>query len=101
MCGENNYSPYIIIGKLSRDFILTEEGEDINDIPGGHLIYTAIGMSPKEKHPGIITRIGKNYPEKFLALLKKYEFSSHGIKRVDSDLEQRNFISYFQKNHFL
>ena len=97
---ENNYSPYIIIGKLSRDFILTDKGEDVSDIPGGHIIYTAIGMSPKEKHPGIVARIGKNYPEKFLELLKKYEFSTHGIKKVDSNLDQRNFISFFQQEFF-
>lgn len=99
MAGENNYSPYIIIGKLTRDFILTAEGENINDIPGGELLYAAIGMSPKERHPGLVARINSNYPDDFLSLLKKYEFSTHGIKKVNSDLEQRNFISYFDLNN--
>ena len=99
MAGENNYSPYIIIGKLSRDFILTSEGVDINDLPGGHLLYTAIGMSPRERHPGLVARISVNYPERFLSLLNKNEFSTHGIKKVNSDLEQRNFISYFGLNN--
>lgn len=99
MAGESNYSPYLIIGKLSRDFILTESGEAVNDIPGGHLIYTAIGMSPWEKNPGLVARIGNNYPEEFLYGLKKNGFSLHGLKKIDADLEHRNFISYFdQKN---
>ena len=96
MYGEHNYSPYLIIGKLSRDFLLTAEGECINNIPGGHLIYTAVGMTPWERHPVIVARVGKSYPEEFIELLKKYEFSTQGIKRLNSDFEQRNFISYYQ-----
>ena len=96
MANESSYSPYLIIGKLSRDFILTKDGEDINDIPGGHLLYTAIGMSPWEKHPGLISKAGNNYPAVFLEKLKKYNFSTDGIRILDSSLEHRNFISYFE-----
>lgn len=99
MSGESNYSPYLIIGKLSRDFILTESGEAINNIPGGHLIYTAIGMSPWEKNPGLVARIGNNYPEEFLTGLKKNGFSLHGLKKIDTVLEHRNFISYFENKN--
>ncbi len=95
MSGESNYSPYIIIGKLSRDFILTESGEAVNDIPGGHLLYTAIGMSPWEKNPGLVAKIQNNYPEEFLTRLKKYGFSLHGLKKVENGPEHRSFISFF------
>ncbi len=96
MAGGQDYSPYLIIGKLSRDFILTEEGEDINDLPGGHLLYTGIGMAPWEKRPGMISRVGKNYPLDFLEKLNKYGFDTHGIKVIDRDLEHRNFISWYE-----
>ena len=95
MAGGQDYSPYLIIGKLSRDFILTEEGEDINDIPGGHLLYTAIGMTPWEKHPGMVSRVGKNFPAVFIEKLNKYNFDTHGVKILDRDLEHRNFISRY------
>ena len=98
MPGEGNYSPYVIIGKLSRDFILTSEGEDINDIPGGHLLYTAIGMTPWETHPGLIARVGKNFPESFISKMESNGFSAHGIKRVDADFEQRNFITFYNSD---
>lgn len=97
MSGESNYSPYIIIGKLSRDFILTSEGNDINDLPGGHLLYAAIGMSPWERHPGLVARIGKNFPESFLELLEKYGYSSYGLKQTGLELDHRNFISFFER----
>ena len=97
MAEGGNYSPYVIIGKLSRDFILTSDGEDINDIPGGHLLYTAIGMTPWETHPALVARIGKNYPEQFLTQLESNRFSVRGIKRINEDIEQRNFISYFNQ----
>lgn len=98
MAAGDNYSPYVLIGKLSRDFLLTEEGESINNIPGGHLIYTAIGMTPWERHPSLVARIGKNFPENFVSLLEKYEFDIQGIKVIPQDIEHRNFISFFNSN---
>lgn len=95
MNGESSYSPYLIIGKLSRDFILTPEGKDLNDIPGGHLLYTAVGMSPWEKSPGLIARAGKNFPRSFIDYLSKYGLNTGGIKVLDIELEHRNFLSYF------
>ena len=92
-----NYSPYVIIGKLSRDFILTEKGDDLNGIPGGHLLYSAIGMSPWEKHPGLVARVGKNYPELYIKLLEKQGLDVRSIKRVDDQIEDRCFINYFNK----
>ncbi len=91
----NSYSPYTIIGKLTQDFILSPEGKAINNIPGGSLLYTAIGMSPWEKNPGLVARVGKNFPEEFIQKLRKYHYSINGIKRIALDIEHRNFISYF------
>lgn len=93
---DNSYSPYVIIGKLTQDFILSEEGEAINNIPGGSLLYAAIGMTPWEKNPGLVARIGRNYPEEFLEKMHKYHYSLSGVKKVDLDLEHRNFISYYK-----
>ena len=95
MAGEDSYSPYLIIGKLSRDFILTRDGSDISDIPGGHLLYTAIGMSPWETNPGLVSRVGKNLPAAFTDLLTKYHFNTDGIRVIADDLEHRHFISFF------
>lgn len=94
----NNYSPYVIIGKLSRDFILTDKGDALNGVPGGHLLYTAIGMSPWEKHPGLVTRVGKNYPESYIKSLEEQGLDVHCIKRVDAQIEDRCFINYFNKS---
>ena len=96
MPSDSNYSPYLIIGKLSQDFILTDEGKDLNNIPGGHLLYSMIGMTPWEKHPGLLSRVGNNYPQEFINNLKKYQQNTSGIKVLDTQLEQRNFISYFK-----
>ena len=96
MAGEENYSPYLIIGKLSRDFILTREGKDLNDLPGGHLLYSAIGMAPWERNPGLVSRIGKNFPETFIENLTRYHFNTDGLKILSEDLEHRNFISFYE-----
>ena len=92
------YSPYLIIGKLSQDFILTSDGTDINDLPGGHLLYSAIGMTPWERNPLLVSRISHKFSRTYLEELKKYNFNLHGIKMVDVEIEHRNFISFFQSN---
>ena len=96
MPGNSTYSPYLIIGKLSQDYILTEEGLDLNNIPGGHLLYAAIGMTPWEKHPGIVSRVGSNYPPEFIQNFAKYDIDTGGIKVLPIPIEHRNFITYFE-----
>ena len=64
MAGEGNYSPYVIIGKLSRDFILTSDGEDINDIPGGH--FSCFNNNCRCKHNYKKTTINTCVVKKYL-----------------------------------
>ncbi len=93
----DNYSPYLIIGKLSRDFYITAENRSIDDAPGGHLLYSAIGMSPWERHPGLVSRVGKNYPAEFTAELAKHGFGTKGIRVLDKDIEHRCFSCQYHE----
>lgn len=88
----DNYSPYLIIGKLSRDFIITEDDRNVDDVPGGQLLYSAIGMSPWERHPCLVARVGKNYPAEFITQLARHGFGTKGVRVLDQNVEHRRFI---------
>ncbi len=66
----------------------------MNDVPGGHLFYTAAGLQHWEKNIGLIARIGKDYPDEWIEKLRHFGMDTRGIKRIPLPLEQRFFISF-------
>jgi hypothetical protein len=66
----------IFVGDLRREFMLTPSDEWILDSPGGSLLYASAGylIWEPQASPGILTRVGEDYPEIWLD-----EFASRGI----------------------
>ena len=64
------------MGYLRREFTLTSADEWILDTPGGNLLYASVGyvIWESEFSPGILTRVGEDFPEIWLE-----EFSARGI----------------------
>lgn len=64
------------MGDLRREYILSAADEWILDSPGGSLLYASAGYLIWEPggHPGILTRVGEDYPELWLE-----DFSAKGI----------------------
>lgn len=96
MISVSRYIPYVLIGKLSRDFIISQGGVTLNNVPGGHLFFAAAGLHHWEKNPGLVSRIGPQYPEEWLVKFRSFGMDTQGIKRVDVPIEQRSFISYME-----
>lgn len=73
----DNISPRdIFVGDLRRECILTAADDWILDTPGGTLLYASAGylIWEPQQRPGILTRVGEDYPETWLE-----EFASRGI----------------------
>lgn len=90
----SGYFPYVIFGKLTENYIIYPDGSVNNKVIGGNILYTAMGMNPWEKAPGLVARVGKNYPEEWLEKLQKTGFGTRGIKRLSIPTEHRDFIAY-------
>lgn len=58
----------IFVGDLRREYLLTPSDEWILDSPGGSLLYATAGylVWESQSHPGILTRVGEDYPEVWL-----------------------------------
>ncbi len=88
------YLPFILVGSLTRDFIITPGGTPLNDIQGGQLFYTAAGLYHWEKQIGLVSRVGTNYPAEWLEKLENFGMDIRGIKKTGLPIDHRFFISY-------
>jgi sugar/nucleoside kinase (ribokinase family) len=73
---DHAYPKDVFVGDLRREFTLTAEDEWILDAPGGSLLYASGGylVWETEQGPGILTRVGEDYPEIWLD-----QFTARGV----------------------
>jgi sugar/nucleoside kinase (ribokinase family) len=90
---------FIFAGKLSRDFFITADGKPILDTFGGNLPYAAVGFKIWEESPppGLMARVGEDYPQKWLDDLKTHGFDTQGITILPEAIDVRNFYIYTDK----
>lgn len=86
--------PFIIVGRLHRNFVITSQGKALQDIPGGGLLYAAIGTAIWEKGIGLISRVGEDYPQEWLYRFSRHGFDIRGIRILPETIDLRQFIAY-------
>ena len=87
---------YIIAGQLRRDFALFPDGRAFLDVMGGNLPYAAVGLAiwEPETKPGLVARVGENYPFEWLAALDKHGFDIRGIRVLPDSIDLQSFYVY-------
>lgn len=87
---------YILAGQLRRDYALLPNGKYYHDIPGGNLLYAAVGMAiwKPEVLPGLIARVGEDFPQEWLEKLATLGFNTLGIRILPQALDLRSFYVY-------
>jgi sugar/nucleoside kinase (ribokinase family) len=85
---------FVFIGQLTRDYLLPPSGQPLLDSPGGNLLYAAGGFSVWGKHPGLVSRVGEDYPRRWLKDLEQHGWDITGIRIQPGMLDQRNFLAY-------
>lgn len=89
---------YIFTGKLCRDYFITSDGKPVIDILGGSLPYAAVGFKLWEvSPPGIIGRVGEDFPQKWLEDLSKHGIDTRGITILPKTVDVRSFYVYTDK----
>jgi hypothetical protein len=88
---------YILAGQLRRDFALFQDDRPPRlDVLGGSLPYAAVGLAvwePEEK-PGLIARVGEDFPHEWLVDIEKHGFDTRGIRILPQALDLRSFYVY-------
>jgi sugar/nucleoside kinase (ribokinase family) len=93
---EHVYPRNILAGQLRRDFVVLPSGETCLDVPGGNLLYAATGLAVWESTPppGLIARVGEDYPREWVAEFSQHGFDVRGINVLDQPVDLRSFYAY-------
>ena len=85
---------FIIIGRLTREFLLPASGQPRLDAAGGSLLYAAAGLGVWESGVGLVGRVGDDYPRAWLNEVKSRGFDTSGVRIQPQNLDVREFIAY-------
>ncbi|MBI5933738.1 MAG: carbohydrate kinase family protein [Chloroflexi bacterium] len=85
---------FLLIGQLTRDYLLPPFGQPLLDSPGGNLLYAAGGLGVWDDRIGLVSRAGENYPRQWLKDLAARGWDTIGIRVQPAALDQRFFLAY-------
>lgn len=93
-------SPRLIVaGKITRDYIVFPEGKTYLDVPGGNAFYAAAGAMVWEPDPppGIIARVGSDYPQEWLEHYRQNGFNLSGVQVQPEAVDVRSFTAFLDR----
>lgn len=85
---------YFTSGGLRIDYVITADRQVHLREMGGNAIYSAVGARIWEARVGILSRVGENYPEGWLARLERAGIRTAGIRQVPGWQDMRTFYRY-------
>ncbi len=90
---------YLLAGTLTRDYYITHEDKPVLDVLGGNVPYAAVGLKlwEDESPPGLLARVGEDFPQTWLDDLNKRGFDTSGIQVLPDAVDVRNFYVYTNK----
>ncbi len=90
---------FLIAGQLTRDYLLLPNGQALINQPGGNVLYAAIGLKLWEPDPppGIIARVGADYPTEWLELIAEKGLDPRGVRVLPDAIDLRSFAAYIDR----
>ena len=85
---------FVVIGRLTREFLLPASGQPRLDVAGGSLLYAAAGLGVWESGVGLVGRVGDDYPREWLDDVRARGFDTSGAHVLSQKLDVREFIAY-------
>jgi len=92
---------YLILGALTRDFILPPRGKALVDVLGGNAAYAAAGVALWGGEPMLVTRVGEDYPREWLKALAERGWDLSGVHILPQALDVRRVFVYDQRGRLL
>ena len=84
----------LLLGQLQRDTILTADGKAHIDQAGGNILYAAAACRLWGEKPGLVARVGSDYPAEWLVELADRGLDTQGIRIFEQSQDLRRFIAY-------
>ncbi len=95
----NSKANCLIFGRLTRDTIITSDGKALIDQPGGNLLTAAAACRLGGANPGLISRVGSNYPTEWIQDFIARRLDTRGIRILNEPQDLRRFIAYKDIEH--
>jgi sugar/nucleoside kinase (ribokinase family) len=89
----------LIFGRLSRDTIITSDGKTRIDQPGGNLLTAAAACRLWGVNPGLVSRVGSDYPQSWIQDLEERGLDPRGVRVLKEPLDLQRFIAYKDTEH--
>lgn len=84
----------VFLGRLERQALINPAGEVFIDQAGGNLLYAAAGFRLWGNKPGLVTRVGNDYPQEWLEDFQRGGLDTLGIRALDKPYDLRTFTAY-------
>jgi sugar/nucleoside kinase (ribokinase family) len=86
---------YLVLGRLTRDYVLLPSGEPLLDIPGGSALYATVGLAIWEPQPppAMIARVGEDYPQDWLDNFQQHGLNVQGVRVLPEAVDLRSFTA--------
>jgi sugar/nucleoside kinase (ribokinase family) len=90
---------YLVLGRLTRDYVLLPSGEPLLDIPGGSALYAAVGLAIWEPQPppALIARVGEDYPQDWLENFQHHGLNVQGVRVLPEAVDLRTFTAIINR----
>ena len=89
----------LIFGRLTRDTIITSDGKTRIDQPGGNLLTAAAACRLWGVNPGLVSRVGSDYPQPWIQDLEERGLDTRGIQTLKGSQDLQRFIAYKDIEH--
>lgn len=84
----------VLAGQLRREYILTEGGRTLVDVPGGGLLYAAVGARLWTERVSLLARVGEDYPHQWMRTFEQRGLDLQGVRILPETLDLRAFYAY-------
>jgi hypothetical protein len=88
---------FVIVGTISREYILPPVAKPLLDIPGGSALYASGGLIVWENDIGLLACVGEDYPRPWLKQIEAHGIDIKGIQILQQNLDLRAFYAYNEK----
>ncbi len=87
----------IVLGSLSREFILPLNNRPLLDVPGGSALYAAVGAAVWTQGIGLVGRVGEDYPQAWLRRFEALGLDVRGVRILPQPLDVRSFRAWLDE----
>lgn len=87
---------FLLAGQLTREYVILPSGQVLLDVPGGNVLYAAIGLAVWEPDPppGMVARVGEDFPQDWLDEFDRHGLDTRGVRVLPEAVDVRSFYAY-------